>query len=213
MAFVRSLGYRLVGRTDVVAYAMDEDHPSRHLAQNLDPSPLPIPNRARPLQYSTPACTVIDKYTSKDAVRILNKFPVDTDWNEREKDGVAPLHLAAKLIAPDVLDFLLSKPNTPKCMQLYTEYGDTPLGSLKETGESVRHSSAGIPMMSLDNWRGHADDYVECYRLLTIAANVSWDEQFEKRVRAGCTCGQCLEGVMSPRLKSYILGTWKNFHV
>lgn len=63
----------------------------------------------------------------------------------------------------------------------------------------------GIPAPNLDNWRGYAEDYVECYKLLISAMNEPWDEELEKRVRFGCSCGHCLEGVMSPRVKFYIL--------
>ncbi|CAG7853669.1 SubName: Full=Uncharacterized protein {ECO:0000313/EMBL:CCA68400.1} [Serendipita indica DSM 11827] len=205
-AFVRSVGYRRVARSNILAYATDEHHSSRQLAKHLDSKPVTVADRTQLLEYTTPICLVISKYMGNDAIRILQKFPIDTDWNETSIYGITPLHLAASFVAPEVIAFLLSRGKASSSIYQLTHYGNTPLGVLKATGVSVRYSPTSGPVMNLDHWRGHADDYVECYRLLSTAMNMPWDDALEKRVRAGCSCGECLEGVMSPRLQFYILG-------
>ncbi|CCA68400.1 hypothetical protein PIIN_02264 [Serendipita indica DSM 11827] len=200
-AFVRSVGYRRVARSNILAYATDEHHSSRQLAKHLDSKPVTVADRTQLLEYTTPICLVISKYMGNDAIRILQKFPIDTDWNETSIYGITPLHLAASFVAPEVIAFLLSRGKASSSIYQLTHYGNTPLGVLKATGVSVRYSPTSGPVMNLDHWRGHADDYVECYRLLSTAMNMPWDDALEKRVRAGCSCGECLEGVMSPRLQ------------
>ena len=96
---MRSLGYRRIGHTNFLSYALDESHPSRHLATNLDPEPFPTyPEGINPGRHKI--LWTICKKSPSSTLDIFNKMPARTDWHAPDELGFTGIHIAAQKAQP-----------------------------------------------------------------------------------------------------------------
>ncbi|KAI0784413.1 hypothetical protein C8Q75DRAFT_810189 [Abortiporus biennis] len=125
----------------------------------------------------------------------------------RDIDNRTVLHLAAEKNNVEALRTLLSPPllsvtqdmlGIRDCAHGYTALNDCEFGmnDMKTFSESL-----------LGRWDGHADDALKCAYLLRKAmgrANVrdiETEDEYIKKNKFGCTCGECAFGWLSPRMR------------
>jgi len=129
----------------------------------------------------------------------LRSLPADTDWRAKDLSLDSLLHFAALNKMPEVIEFLLSKDGVRNDLTATNEDGHTPLDKVIEHERRCREdvdSMASRPEL----WTGFSDQSMQTMKLLTEAMGGVWNEDVEKRARFGCTCGNCIEGYISPSM-------------
>lgn len=130
------------------------------------------------------------------------------DWLHGNGSLNTLLHVAAISDKPQAVRWILD--TFGNCLsQERNADGETPLEMLLSKLEKLRskHDPMGYrdhPIRFVSEyWRGHPDASVQCAALLMGLKSPSYDDFI--RIQRGCTCGECIEGFLSPRMRS-ILG-------
>lgn len=153
----------------------------------------------------------------------------DGQWQQTDQDGNTLLHIAAMSCKPDAVIFLLSK--VPRLTAVRNKKGHTALEALRNRLEIVRtrRSIGTTSWVISDAFEGFNSSVITCLATLEhehifglsrlslpeIEA-VLWatDEPSKPDVvgvqkmlqyKYGCTCGQCIGGFLSPRMKLALL--------
>lgn len=153
----------------------------------------------------------------------------DDQWQTTDQDGNTLLHIAAVSCKPGAVVFLLS--NVPRLAAGRNKKGYTALEALRKYLELVRtrRSIANMTLVTSDAFDGFSASCITCLatlehgavlgmsrlRPLEIEAVLSaTDDPSQPDVagvrkmlqyRYGCTCGQCIGGFLSPRMKLALL--------
>lgn len=97
----------------------------------------------------------------------------------------------AKILQLDVAAELTNRANVS---------GTTPLEAVQSKMTSIREFAENL----LPVWKGHAADYLAIEYLLKQAMGHSIDRDMTTYIfgrRFGCTCGECADGWLSPRMR------------
>ncbi|EMD30885.1 hypothetical protein CERSUDRAFT_100894 [Gelatoporia subvermispora B] len=133
----------------------------------------------------------------------------------RDEDGLSPLHLAAQLLHLRAINALLSLPrDTGVHEDLHTREnanGDSPL----ESCEHMVRDEGQLMETVWRKWDGYPEHALNVVLTLRRAAGERIEEKDEEYIRKrkrGCTCGQCVAGWLSPRIKCRLFVTAEMFH-
>ena len=131
----------------------------------------------------------------------------DDCWKSTDQHGNTVLHLAASTLNAACVDCILDQDFGTQLLEVRNNRGETPLEKLQFKLEELRtQRSYGMMIAHVsDRFEGHSENAVRCLILLKGLDSV---ESFVKahgadallRLTRGCTCGQCLEGFLSPRM-------------
>lgn len=157
----------------------------------------------------------------------------DGQWQTNDQDGNTLLHIASMSFKPELVSFLLSR--VPNLTSVRNKQGFTPLEALQNQLERLRtrRSNGHSSWVTSDEFNGFSATSIACLAALenTVASDLSslsprsiecvWaatDEQIRRapqfdiagirktmRYKYGCTCGQCIGGFLSPRMKFALL--------
>ncbi|KAH9896748.1 hypothetical protein C8Q73DRAFT_686866 [Cubamyces lactineus] len=128
----------------------------------------------------------------------------------RQKDdrGFTPLHAAAYAGNAEAVRALLALPAASGVAEDLRARdnvaGRTPLELCEQKMRDIKESMQTL----LGTWSGHSSDAVRVVYLLRRAMDEDiplTEDQFVDQRRLGCTCGQCTDGWLSPRMRYRLL--------
>lgn len=220
--FWRSLGFRRVGTSSWFAFTDDPEHPSKLLdaLQDWDPPAKSrkeeelLPNRivavlrgSHDEKFSNLNGDTIPAITLKD---LLPKDPEDPTWVVTDEHGNTVLHLAAEHSRPDDIGYILSK--KPDLANVRNDEAFTPLevlhNALEEERTVYRHWLTHERHRSgkkADQFRGFAQSSILSVGILTGVEVSDLGHVDAQRIKYGCTCGNCIDGFLSPRMRLALL--------
>ncbi|KAK6532458.1 hypothetical protein TWF281_006646 [Arthrobotrys megalospora] len=230
-SFWRSLGFRRIGASEFFGLAVDSTHPSRRIAPNddfdpadpepdLDEEPDPEnqtledifaspgqkPWRLKLLQERLPLHHAAKTLPDEECVEFFRNFkvtgsPVD-QWSKVDRLSNNILHTTVCELKGKSARWLLENMNEGQILSSARNTdGFTPEEKLEDHLESIRtkkHHGAMCIEMS-DRFQGFTQDAVEC--LAVFKAGTSLSPIQYARLKFGCTCGACIAGFLSPRMK------------
>ncbi|KAH2160185.1 hypothetical protein KXW37_010038 [Aspergillus fumigatus] len=124
----------------------------------------------------------------------------DPRWKLTDADGNTVLHFAATKIRPISVQWILSR--TTELLHQRNNDGETPLDALLAKLENIRttdYYNLEAEDVS-DYFSGFSDAAVSCLMSLN-GSNEGTDDEWQ-RLKYGCTCGRCISGFLSPRMRS-----------
>lgn len=157
----------------------------------------------------------------------------DAQWQSYDHDGNTLLHIASMSSKPELVSFILSRASHLTAVR--NKKGFTPVEALQNQLERqrTRKSNGHSSLVTSDEFKGFSASSIACLAALenTAAFDLSilsprdiervWaatDEQIRRapqldvagmrktmRYKYGCTCGQCIGGFLSPRMKFVLL--------
>lgn len=237
IALFRSVGYRRVGSTVWFCFAADPDHPSRRIASTDDFDPQQYQSgdldieiidkededttEARSLeklQQMRPIHHAVTVLADNDCVEYLDQQRTSTPttnaaWEALDRSGNTILHVAATLSKVKSLNWILTSGLYSKLIGVRNHEGYTPLEALQSHLESIRVKrelmGRWLIWTASDDFRGFSNEAVLC--LLKLRGKKVTREDIA-RIKGGCTCGQCLDGFLSPRMLLALLSQAETSH-
>lgn len=230
--FWLSLGFREVGRSRWFAFTDGSSHPFRHLgaAKRPEYETLPEPVWTVLSILSDPSDSDVEC-----AHQIQEAFPVDAAALARpyiDKNGNTVLHIAAMGRKAAAISYILAK--YPLLSGIRNAEGHTPLEAVQSRMEEyrTRQDYGGFGSVGSNQFKGYSQSAIAC--LAAFAGNVAFDlttlsEQdisaissatdkaasgileinkirYTLQLKYGCTCGECIGGILSPRMRFALLG-------
>ncbi|KAI0543670.1 hypothetical protein F4679DRAFT_567890 [Xylaria curta] len=232
--FFRSLGFRRVGTSGWLAFTDNDSHPSRHLdkAQDWDDperskkeQTVPEPIRTILSSLSDPSTSGVEcVYQMEQVLAVEEDAPL---WLYVNEVGETILHVAAIGRKAEPISYIMSK--HPRLAEKRNADGYTPLEALQSSLELQRTRPPRAK--ASDSFIGFRQSDIACLAALTgteifdldklsdrdIWAVSSATDEMASRVREvnlirntlrlkyGCTCGQCIGGLLSPRMHLALL--------
>ncbi|CAI6331670.1 unnamed protein product [Periconia digitata] len=203
---LRSLGFRRIGSSQWFALAEDPNHACHSLSANDDFD-------APKMEYHTNT-TMMDlfrqcRFAQGDGARlekmqrILGSYGEEDDiWTSADAQGNNILHQAAGNESLICVEWILSK--CPRLWKSRNGERETPLECCEAVHEKRRtHFWGGnLTLARSDEFAGYSEDYV---KVLCLLKGMEKPQKIDLlRLKYGCTCGQCLKGILSSRMR-YIL--------
>ncbi|KAE8343280.1 hypothetical protein BDV24DRAFT_161720 [Aspergillus arachidicola] len=201
--FWRSLGFRRIGSSAWFGFASDSEHPSRHLGADEDyefpvvPSSILDPEVECNLKHALES-------TDNDYIKVLSQAfddaaGDDPRWTSADAHGNTVLHLAAAKVKPNSVQWILSR--TQVLLRQRNGQGETPLDvlltHLEESRTTYRFNALTEDVSDL--FAGFSDTAVGC--LISFNGGIRVNDVEWQRLKYGCTCGQCISGFLSPRMR------------
>ncbi|KUL83668.1 hypothetical protein ZTR_11068 [Talaromyces verruculosus] len=235
VAFYRSLGFRRIGSSPCFAYSFQPNHRSRSIVPNADFDPKIKPLEGRedepgmgdfiiPYGYETqlgqrtlltlqrefPLHHAATTLPDLECVEYLKKAATKAcfDLTVVDRTHRTLLHTLARKLKPNSMMWLLENVNAAESWKTTRDInGDTPLDVLQDFLEDIRTKRNHLMgnMHVSDNFRGFPPPAVECLRLLDASSMFENSALSTSRLKYGCTCGQCIEGFLSPRMRLALL--------
>jgi GNAT superfamily N-acetyltransferase len=206
LAFWRSLGFRRVGSSSWLALPSKMDHPCYELSSS-DDYDLPEPPQLIPQPEMKPLLdglvTMNCQTWMENAERFFQNIPTqDPRWIAADAAGNTILHLAAVRSKSGCVKWILSKAPEP-LRSIRNHAGETALEALEFHLESERtkqgDSYLTVTFHLSDLFKGFPEESLRCLIELKSLVDVTGAEK--ARLKYGCTCGECLSGFLSPRMR------------
>nr|GAT49092.1 ankyrin repeat family protein [Mycena chlorophos] len=205
IAFFRKNGFGRVGRTAFFGYSLNENHPSRRLPVEQDPANLTdefSPPDRETAQQTFPVHYAIANETDSTVVAFI-QAAYDKDpqsIHSPDGNGFTPIHIAAGSRNIAALRKLLEWDVDADLRNAANADGVTPLELLQNQMRSTRSFVETL----LVDWQGYSAEELEVEYLLKQRTDqlvpASLQEYIVKN-KYGCTCGACLAGWLSPRMR------------
>ncbi|KAJ5824168.1 hypothetical protein N7447_006508 [Penicillium robsamsonii] len=228
--FWRSCGFRRIGASRCFAFSFDLHHQSRALAAASDFEPRRSHNKdledeELEVIYETNCLTDLKKLKMerlRDALPLHHAALTLTDeelkaffvtrsddevgWNRVTNSEATLLHLTAGELKPQSTQWLLNNVHHAESWKTARDIdGYTPLEALQENLETMRtrmvHGFFRVSNIS-DHFEGHPDTAVSCLSLLLGQEALGLNKAC---LRYGCTCGECVKGFLSARMRSSLI--------
>ncbi|EMD30887.1 hypothetical protein CERSUDRAFT_163665 [Gelatoporia subvermispora B] len=223
--FFRKNGYRRIGRTSFFAYTPNTTHPSHNLTASEDPDRRQIesqdlhsvPTQARAARYVVHSIIVASSTQSVSLMDVVSR-PYERDptsVRQRDSSGLSPLHLAALAHSLGAVNALLSLPPEAGVYDDLSSRDNADCDTPLETCEREMRNLRGCRESSKQAWYGYPDDALRVILALRRAAGEEIeesDEEYIKKRKWGCTCGQCIVGWLSLRMKYRLHATAKGLY-
>ena len=229
-AFCRALGFRRVGSTIWFGLAADGAHKCHTLASDSDYDPPRTPDTvldqmSSPFQWINDIAAARDlshrpRVVVPDFLAVLQKClrekgEADPCWKGQDDDGNTILHLTTSRWHVVCVDWLLSHNFGVQMLDMRNYRGETPLEMLQFELERFRTQRIQGPWNAnmSDRFTGYHDNAVHCLILLMrLGPPASIDPGDYLRLSRGCTCGECVEGFLSPRMFFFLLNQASTSH-
>ncbi|KAI9649055.1 hypothetical protein NHQ30_001622 [Ciborinia camelliae] len=231
IAFYRSLGFRRIGSSSCFCFSLDPRHKAHSISINADYDP---PREDAELEMSddegdiiVPAPYDSVKVRAKRLAKLEQRFPLEhaittlpdtelvdffqtfegedgSEWEQVDCRHNNILHQAACALKVQSTKWLLDHID-PEIRLARNLAGFTPLEALQDQLDKQRVSCKihGMIKDISDRFVGFPSEAVACLSLLTYGSMPSFLQALQ--LKYGCTCGQCIEGFMSPHIASAFL--------
>lgn len=225
--FWRSCGFRRIGASRCFAFSFDLQHQSRALAAASDFDPRrshaeELEDEELQLIYETDNSTEVKKLKMerlRDALPLHHAALILTDeelkaffvthaddkigWDRVTNLEATLLHLTACKLKPLSTQWLLENVHNADSWKAVRDIdGYTPLEALQEKLEKMRtRKEYGLfRILNIsDHFKGNPDTAVSCLSLLLGQDALGLNKAC---LRYGCTCGECVKGLLSARMRS-----------
>lgn len=130
--------------------------------------------------------------------------PKNKIWRSADRDGNTLLHHAATSENPKCVKWIIER--CPRLLTTRNDLWETPLDACQAHLEVIRTEQKWTTVKSIavsDRFTGYSQQFVEILCALKGLSNPSLEELL--RLKYGCTCGQCQEGFLSPRMRFALL--------
>ncbi|CAG8128302.1 unnamed protein product [Penicillium nalgiovense] len=228
--FWRSCGFRRIGASRCFAFSFDLQHQSRVIAAASDFDPRrshagDLEKERLRLIYENDQFTEVEKLRMeklRDALPLHHAALTLTDeelkvffithaddkvgWDRVMNSEATLLHLTACELKPLSMRWLLENIHHADSWKTARDIdGYTPLEALQEKLERIRtHKEYGLcRILNIsDHFAGNSDAAVSCLSLLLGQDALGLDKTC---LRYGCTCGECVGGLLSARMRSSLI--------
>ncbi|KAJ3051992.1 hypothetical protein HK097_007002 [Rhizophlyctis rosea] len=200
--FYRKLGFRRIGRSKWLALAADPRHRAHEISPNDDVDAWDdqtIEHAEYPLHIA------IANQPEADLPKFIDDYvKAGGDVRRVDPNGITPLHIAAAFAKPQAVKKLFEL-GAKADLNTVNLRGRTPLVELQNKCEELREFGEVYDLNT-----GLEDSQIEVVILLKKAMglipedrNVSLEGDIHTyaRIKYGCTCGQCILGHLSPRMR------------
>ncbi|CAD6439798.1 aad3b2fa-d330-45b3-9d58-17ef114a1167 [Sclerotinia trifoliorum] len=132
------------------------------------------------------------------------------EWKQADRRNNTLLHITACQSKPQSVKWLMENANDEQCLTLARNLkGYTPLEALQDDLNILRtrRKHGMMTIVIADKFSGFTPDAILCqFILLTGLMPVDYsDIPLCLRLKYGCTCGECVGGFLSPRMKLALL--------
>ncbi|KAK4935904.1 hypothetical protein LTR10_023116 [Elasticomyces elasticus] len=160
------------------------------------PMPNTLPERINQAATSSPA-----EFFKAITAHFFFVGSLDTQWFATNSAGNSILHLAAFTQSSDAIDWILKRPCGADLLRKRNVNGDTPLETLQFKLEKTRTRQLlqSSVVACSDQFEHYDYGAVQCLVKLKGLKDPSWNET--QRLGGGCTCGECIHGCLSPRMR------------
>lgn len=221
-AFYRANGFRRIGSSSCLGFAIDPNHPAHSILVGDDFEPayteynaddeeaavkdrnnwfkcdgesevLKLMQNNRPLHHA--ALTMPDA----ECVKFFEGYQGDSaNWQTLDSKLNNVLHIAAAAMKPKSVQWLLE--HCQAMGQARNIEGYTPLNHLKHCLEEMRTKlqRGAMTIVVADNFRGFPTNGIAT--LTAFQGMIPTAAEFQQ-LKYGCTCHQCAEGFLSPRMQ------------
>jgi hypothetical protein len=203
--------FRRIGHTRFFGYSPNPEHPSRLLQAEGDAdrpenkfvptNPVPADRddfmRTYPLHFAIihlpkqNVASVIDAYHTQDPCSI----------HKQDHNGFTPLYVAAASANAPALKALLELGAASDLNNHVNKDGMVPLERLEDTMRTTRE----LAELLMHKWEGYSRNELKVQLILKremgISVNGQTDEEYLQKRKWGCTCGECGQGWLSPRMR------------
>jgi hypothetical protein len=126
-------------------------------------------------------------------------------WTAVDSSQKNILHHLSSRLHPESVRWLLANPDFSNTLMIAHDIeGYIPLEALQEQLDKNRSIVEwGTTVYISDTFRGFPPEAVNCLVALQQLENVTLSQL--QRLKYGCTCGQCIDGFLSPRMKFLLL--------
>ncbi|PPQ99871.1 hypothetical protein CVT26_009315 [Gymnopilus dilepis] len=212
VAFYRKQnGFRRIGLTHFFAYSPDVSHPSHQLAASADPDPPSNNAPVRPfdedeLQARYPVHSAASNNKSFSVVQCIQRaYQADRrSVRQRDMHGMTPISNAASKENVYAIRALLQVDPIGAVEDLRDNENMesmTPLEALENSMRAAKEFSETL----MGGWRGYSDDSLRCEYLIKKALGSplfsETESEYIKKRKFGCSCGACMGGWLSPRMR------------
>jgi len=232
-AFWRSLGFRRIGASACLGFAEDASHAThRILAKNdfepaiedpeLDEAPeheSVADRNVEPAKNSWRLALLKDRLPLHHAVLTLsdiecveffttfkNSDKPNDEWIKVDRSRMNVLHIAAGEVDPQSVHWLLDNSEYGETLLAARDVnGNTPLEHLESRLDTMRtrRERGRLTVDISDNFTGLFAETIDCLAALWGMKEPTPIER--ARLKFGCTCGSCIDGFLSPRMKFALL--------
>jgi len=227
----RSVGFRRIGASYVLGLVTDPNHPAHTISPTADFEPLypepeddeipedeqaendPVDNATRnarhqnALQKQLPLHHAASTRPDDECVELFKKGEVSIDeWSKLDRSSRNVLHVAAYECKPNTVRWLLENSNPNQILSSARSLdGYTPQEELESKLEikRTRVTRGRMTVGVFDNFQGFSPEAIECLVALRGESNVSGLRY--SQLKFGCSCGSCIEGCLSPRMRFALL--------
>ncbi|OBT56864.1 hypothetical protein VE04_02992 [Pseudogymnoascus sp. 24MN13] len=241
VAFCRSIGFRRIGASSCFGLAVDPNHEAHKISINVDFNPaeeevddedlearhsaeksffreeeehsllMELLKKRLPLHHA--ALTLPDAECVKHYEEV-NKLPnAKEEWKKVDKKLNTVLHIASCEYKLKTVEWLLKNADVDQPLSSARNIkGYTALEGLQNVLEAKRTTmERGFMTICIsDNFSGFPIDAVSCVAALQGIKSPSRIQSL--RLKFGCTCGQCVDGFFSVRMKEALLCQAEMFH-
>ncbi|KAF5879495.1 putative ankyrin repeat family protein [Botrytis fragariae] len=146
-----------------------------------------------------------------ELVKFFKTFHVkdEKEWKQVDSLNNTLLHITACQFKPQSVQWLMDNVNDKQLTSARNIDGYTPIEALQYKLNVIRtrREHGMMTVVISDNFSGFTSDATSCqFVLLTgsMPTNLS-DTQLLLQLKCGCTCGECIGGFLSPRMKLALL--------
>ncbi|KAK2754516.1 hypothetical protein FQN54_006917 [Arachnomyces sp. PD_36] len=220
-AFYRSVGFRRIGTSSYFGFSPDPAHTSHEIAvaDDADPPTGPLgetldtedneAKRLERLKQEFPLHHATITMPDTECVEFYQKFVAkdDAEWTQVNPSGETLLHIAAHEFKARSAKWLMGNVKTQSLATVRNLEGYTALESLQDHLEVGRTQAQHMAMRLdvSDKFRGFPELAVASLCVLMGIGPSDLTQLRVLQIKYGCTCGSCLEGFMSPRMKLALL--------
>lgn len=210
ISFLRKNHFRRIGRTSFFGYSPNPSHPSRSVSADADPESAEAlftqsvgPASATDQAQAFPLHFALINLPRSEVPNAIRSFhAVDSNLiHKQDQDGFTLLYLAAAQGNAPAVSTLLELGAASDLNNYANKEGMTPLERIDETMRSEREFSETL----LQQWDGYSGEQLAVQAMLTRALGVfpegMNDETYAEKKKWGCTCDQCTDGWLSPRMR------------
>ncbi|KAK6610903.1 hypothetical protein H4I96_02501 [Botrytis cinerea] len=229
ISFHRSLGFRRIGASSYFGLSPDPNHKSHSLAiqDDFDPPKPPSTPAEEPelvgleklRKKLTPLNFAAVSLPDVELLEFYKTFQIEDEkeWKQVDHLDNTLLHITACQFKLQSVQWLMDNVNDKQSLTSARNIdGYTPLEALQYKLNVIRtRREHGIMTIVIaDNFAGFTSDATRCQFLLmtgSMPTKLS-DTQLLLQLKCGCTCGECIGGFLSPRMKLALLFQAETYH-